>query len=385
MLVKRVYLDWNATAPLLEVARKAFIKALDLCGNPSSVHQEGRKARFYIEDARGIIADFCGAQSDHVVFTSGATESANWVLTPHFYRGGQKIEIGSLYVSAIEHPAVYAGGQFSADKTHIIPVLPQGIVDLKALSDLLKERDVSLGVPMIAVMLVNNETGVIQPIKDVVELVKQHEGILVVDAVQAAGRIPLSIEEIEADFLIISSHKLGAPMGVGALVFREDLLLPQSLLRGGDQQRGYRAGTENCAAICGFAAAAQKVGHSIQERSSRIEKIRNYLEDNLRKLIPNVIIYGQDIQRVANTCCFTIPSFKADILQIALDLEGFSVSSGSACSSGKLKKNRVLNAMGHDGDHGALRISCGDTTTQEDIDALLKALIRIIGQSSSMK
>ncbi|MEG8098876.1 cysteine desulfurase family protein [Candidatus Liberibacter brunswickensis] len=381
-MFKRVYLDWNATAPLLEVARKSFIKALDSShGNPSSIHREGQQNRFYIEESRRIISNFCGAKSDNVIFTSSATESANLVLTPNFYRGSQKLSIDSLYVSAIEHPCVYEGGRFPSNKIHKVPVLSKGIVDIQGLADCLDKRDSKCGIPMIAIMLVNNETGVIQPINKIAKIVKKHQGILVVDAVQAAGRIPISIEEIKADFLIISSHKLGAPIGVGALVFREDFLLPSPILLGGNQEKGYRAGTENYAAISGFAAAAQQMGENIQKRSSRISAIRNYLEQELKKIIPNIIIYGEEVDRVSNTCCFSIPFLKAEVLQIALDLEGIAVSAGSACSSGKIKRNYVIDAMGYDTSQGALRISSGDTTTQEDIDIFLKSLKKVIRYS----
>ncbi|XCD81341.1 cysteine desulfurase family protein [Candidatus Liberibacter asiaticus] len=381
-MFKRVYLDWNATAPLLEVVRQSFVKSLDFYGNPSSVHKEGQKTRLYIEESRRIIADFCGAKPDHVVFTSSATEAANWVLTPHFYQGSHKISIDSLYISAIEHPAVYAGGHFPSHKIHKIPVLSKGIVDIQALTDFLEQRNSTCGIPMIAVMFVNNVTGVIQPIKEIAQIVKEYQGILVVDAVQAAGRIPLSIEEIKADFLIISSHKLGAPVGAGALVFREDILLPSPLLRGGDQEKGQRAGTENYAVIGGFAVAAQQMVKDIQKRSSRVFAIRDYLEQELKKLIPNIIIYGKDAERISNTCCFSIPFLKAEVLQIALDLEGIAVSAGSACSSGKIKKNHVLAAMGFDTSQGAVRVSCGDSTTQEDIDIFLNALQKIIRTST---
>ncbi|MBY7649969.1 MAG: cysteine desulfurase [Candidatus Liberibacter europaeus] len=378
MLHKRIYLDWNATAPILEVARQSFIKTLYLCGNPSSIHREGQKVHSCIEDARHVIADFCDAKFDNVVFTSCATESANWILTPNFYKGSQEFRIGSLYVSGIEHSSVYAGGQFSADMIHKIPVLPEGIVDIKALANLLNARDDSLNIPMVAVMLVNHETGVIQPIKEVANIVKQHQGILVVDAVQAAGRIPVSINDLGADFIIISAHKLGAPMGVGALIFQNDILLPRPLLRGGSQEMGHRAGTENFAAICGFSAAVKEIGKNIQERSYHMSMIKNYLEEGLNRLIPNIIIYGKDANRVSNTCYFSIPSLKAELLQLALDIEGIAVSTGSACLSGKIKKNHVLSAMGYDISNGAIRISFGYTTTQEDIDTLLEKLHKII-------
>ncbi|MBA5723864.1 cysteine desulfurase family protein [Candidatus Liberibacter sp.] len=379
----RVYLDWNATSPLLDVARQSFVNALELIGNPSSVHREGRKVRLHIEEARCDIADFCGAKPENVIFTSGATEAANFVLTPDFYKGRQQIKIRSLFVSAIEHPSVYTGGRFFPDQIHQIPVLPEGIVDLLALSDLLSKRNPSLGIPMVAVMLVNNETGVVQPIREISKIIKKHEGILVVDAVQAAGRMSIAIETIGADFLILSSHKIGAPVGAGALVFREENMLPNHLLRGGDQERGYRAGTENLAAICGFSAAVKVMGKDIQERSLAISKLRDYLEEGLRILVPDITIHGRNALRVSNTCFFTIPSIKAEVLQIALDLEGIAVSAGAACSSGKLKKNHVLTAMGCDSSQGALRVSLGFKTTQEDVDSFLKALNRTVHRNSS--
>ncbi len=233
MSTLRIYMDWNATAPLLAEARDACLSALDLVGNPSSVHGEGRTIRTLIENARRDVAALCGAKAASVIFTSGATEAANMVLTPDFRMGRTALKIGRLYASAIEHPAVREGGRFAREMVSEIPVTAAGIVDLEALRALLAAHDRESGLPMVAVMLVNNETGIVQPIAEIAEIVRSHSGILAVDAVQAAGRLPLSIEELGADFLIISSHKIGGPKGAGALVARGEIMMPAPLIRGG--------------------------------------------------------------------------------------------------------------------------------------------------------
>ncbi len=248
----RIYMDWNATAPLLPEAREALVSALDHLGNPSSVHGEGRAVRALVESARRDIAALCGAQAAAVVFTSGATEAANMVLTPEFRMGRTPLKAGKLYVSAIEHPAVREGGRFSRDNTCEIAVTSAGIIDCAALETQLQAHDRETGLPMVAVMLANNETGVVQPIADVAAIVRAHGGILVVDAVQAAGRLPLSIEALGADFLILSSHKIGGPKGAGALVARGEIMMPSSLIRGGGQEKGHRSGTENASGTGGL-------------------------------------------------------------------------------------------------------------------------------------
>ncbi|RVE90714.1 cysteine desulfurase family protein, partial [Sinorhizobium meliloti] len=245
----RIYMDWNATAPLLPEAREALLFALDQLGNPSSVHGEGRAVRALVESARRDVATLCGAQPAAVVFTSGATEAANLVLTSEFRMGRTPLKAGKLYVSAIEHPAVREGGRFAREDVCEIAVTNAGIVDCAALEDLLRAHDRETGLPMVAVMLANNETGIIQPVAEVAALVRAHGGILVVDAVQAAGRLPLSISSLGADFLILSSHKIGGPKGAGALVARGEIMMPSPLIRGGGQEKGHRSGTENAAAL----------------------------------------------------------------------------------------------------------------------------------------
>ncbi|MBD9519127.1 cysteine desulfurase [Ensifer sp. ENS02] len=368
MSSSRIYMDWNATAPLLPEAREACLSALDLLGNPSSVHGEGRALRTLIENARRDVAALCGAKPGSVIFTSGATEAANLVLTPDFRMGRTPLKIGRLYASAIEHPAVREGGRFPREALSEIPVISDGVVDLPVLRELLSAHDRQLGLPMVAVMLVNNETGIIQPIAEITEIVRAHGGILVVDAVQAAGRVPLSIEDLGADFLIVSSHKIGGPKGAGALVARGEVMMPAPLIRGGGQEKGHRSGTENPVAIAGFAAAARKVGEDVGQRMGVVSALRDMLEGEMLAAATDVVIHGRDVSRVGNTIFFTLPGLKAETGQIAFDLEGVALSAGSACSSGKVGQSHVLTAMGYDPRQGALRISIGEGTTQADID-----------------
>ncbi|QFI66408.1 Cysteine desulfurase [Sinorhizobium alkalisoli] len=361
-------MDWNATAPLLSEAREAVLSALDINGNPSSVHGEGRALRAIVESARRDVAALCGAQPAEVTFTSGATEAANMVLTPHFRMGRTPLKLGKLYVSAIEHPAVREGGRFAREMMGEIPVSSAGLVDTGALEALLGAHDRQSGLPMVAVMLANNETGIIQPIAEIAAIVRTHGGLLVVDAVQAAGRVPLSMEALGADFLIVSSHKIGGPKGAGALVARGEVMMPSPLIHGGGQEKGHRSGTENAPAIAGFAAAARMAVGNLEGRMGAIAALRDRLETEMRCQAPDVVIHGADVPRLANTTFFTLPGLKAETGQIAFDLEGVALSAGSACSSGKVGQSHVLTAMGYDPRQGALRISIGESTTQAEIE-----------------
>lgn len=373
-------MDWNATAPLLDAARAAFMSALDLSGNPSSVHHEGRAARTLVESARRDVAAFVRAAPAHVIFTSGATEAANLVLTPCFRMGRTPLRVSRLYVSAIEHPAVRDGGRFARDAVTEIPVTANGVVDLGQLETLLSAHDRAEGLPMVALMAANNETGILQPVRAASEIVRRHGGILVADAVQAAGRVPLSIEEIGADFLILSSHKLGGPKGAGALVSRGEVMMPEPLLRGGGQEKGHRSGTENVAAIAGFAAAAREAASGMAERMERICSLRDRLEARMRQAAADLIIHGADGARIGNTCFFTLPGLKSETGQIAFDLEGVALSAGSACSSGKVGQSHVLTAMGFSADQGGLRISIGVSTSDADIDRCAEVFAKVAGR-----
>lgn len=258
-----------------------------------------------------------------------------------------------------------------------------GIIDCAALETQLQAHDRETGLPMVAVMLANNETGVVQPIADVAAIVRAHGGILVVDAVQAAGRLPLSIEALGADFLILSSHKIGGPKGAGALVARGEIMMPSSLIRGGGQEKGHRSGTENAAALAGFAAAARAAARDIDGRMAAVAAMRDSLEMKMRSSAPDVIIHGQSVSRLANTCFFTLPGLKAETGQIAFDLEGVALSAGSACSSGKVGQSHVLTAMGYDPRQGALRISIGEATTQVEIERCAAIFAKVAARRPS--
>jgi cysteine desulfurase len=380
MAPSRLYLDWNATAPLHPAARDAVVRAFDLFGNPNSVHGEGRAVRAAIEAARRQVARLTAADPAHVIFTSGATEAANMVLTPDFRMGRTPLAIGHLYVSSIEHPAIREGGRFPKDRMTEIDVTSAGVVDLDALERLLMAHDKAEGLPMVAIMLVNNETGIIQPVREAAKIVQAHGGLLVVDAVQAAGRLKLDINDIGADFMIVSSHKIGGPKGAGALVTRGEALMPRPLIHGGGQEKGHRSGTENSLAVIGFGAAAEAALADFDQRNATIEKLRDRFEDGMRRTAPDVIIYGADGSRVSNTSFFTLLGMKAETGQIAFDLEGVALSSGSACSSGKVGESHVLVAMGRDPKLGALRISLGFATTEEEIESAIVAFARIAGR-----
>ncbi|MGV4795685.1 aminotransferase class V-fold PLP-dependent enzyme [Rhizobium sp. F40D2] len=377
MAPPRLYLDWNATAPLHPAAREAIMRAIDIFGNPNSVHGEGRAARAAIEGARRKVAALVGTDAGNVVFTSGATEAANLVLTPDFRMGRTPLQLGRLYVSAIEHPAVREGGRFAREKMTEISVTSAGIVDLDALGTLLDAHDKAAGLPMVAIMLVNNETGIVQPVEAAAKIVHAHGGLLVVDAVQAAGRIGLDIDRIGADFMIVSSHKLGGPKGAGALIARGEALMPRPLIQGGGQERGHRSGTQNSLALIGFGAAAEAAADELEARNAAIGALRERLEAGMRQAASDVVIHGEAGERVANTIFFTLPGLKAETGQIAFDLEGVALSAGSACSSGRLGESHVLTAMGRDAKLGGLRISLGFSTTEEDIDRAIAAFAKI--------
>ena len=366
---ERVYLDWNATTPLRPEAKAAMVAAWDISGNPSSVHTEGRKARRLVEDARAAIAAAVSARPADVVFCSGGTEANMLALAPGLRRGSS-LPAQRLLVSAIEHASVIAGGRFPAEAIGIIRVSRSGLVDLDHLRDLLGSGPPAL----VSVMLANNETGAIQPVAEVVDIVHAARGLLHVDAIQALGKIPVDLRAIRADLLTLSAHKIGGPKGVGAVVLAEDLQGLEPLLRGGGQELGRRAGTENVAGIAAFGAAANAAMAGLEGDARRIQGLRDRLEDGLGQT-PEMIVFSQDVQRLPNTVLFTVPGLKAETAVIGFDLDGIAVSSGSACSSGKVQPSHVLAAMGYGRElaQGAVRLSLGWSTSEADVDLALKA------------
>lgn len=370
---ERVYLDWNATTPLRPEARSAMAAAFDVAGNPSSVHSEGRAARRLIEDARSAVATALGADQRNVVFTSGGTEANALALTPGLRRGRAE-PVQRLIVSAIEHPSVLAGGRFATDAIKVAPVLPSGVIDLNALAALLADQPPAL----VSVMLANNETGAIQPVPEVAELVHAAGGVLHVDAVQAFSRIPINIKTLGADILSVSAHKIGGPKGVGAVVFADGIESLHALIRGGGQEQSRRAGTENVPGIAGFGAAVRAAMASMDADVTRMKALQARLEKGLGSH-PGTVIFADSVSRLPNTTLMSAPGLKAETAVIGFDLEGIAVSSGSACSSGKVQPSHVLQAMNADPAllQGAIRLSLGWDTTEAGIDRCLEAWIKL--------
>jgi cysteine desulfurase len=364
---RRTYFDWNASAPLREEARMAMVNALELTGNASSVHAEGRAVRRLVEGARTRVANLVGTDAKNVTFTSGATEANMMALTPALDDKGRRSLRDRLFVSAVEHPSVRSGGRFPVEDVEQLPVNNHGVVDLTAIAASLSRAER----PLVSIMLANNETGVVQPIAQVAEIVHAASGVLHVDAVQGPGRIACDIAALGADLMSISSHKLGGPQGVGALVSRGDIHIAEPLVRGGGQERGQRAGTENVAAIAGFGAAA---GVTSLAEIERVALLRTQLEEGITAITPEAVIFGVGAPRLPNTILFAVPGLKAETTIIACDLNGIAVSSGAACSSGKVQASSVLTAMGVDSEltRGAVRISLGWSTSENEVNRFLK-------------
>jgi cysteine desulfurase len=369
LMPDRVYLDWNATAPLRPEAREAMAAAWDHSGNPSSVHAEGRQARGLVEQARATIAGAVGALPRNIVFTSGGTEANALALTPGLRRGSA-FPVKRLLVSAIEHASVLAGGRFQLETIGTVGVTSAGLLDLDRLRAMLEGASPAL----VSVMLANNETGAVQPVVEVGEIVHSAGGLLHVDAIQAFGKIPFDINAMNADLVTLSAHKIGGPKGVGALVLAEGLPGPEALLRGGGQELGRRAGTENVAGIAGFGAAAKAAMAVLEKDAIRLRNLQNRLENGLRQT-PGVMVFAEAVTRLPNTTLFTLPGLKAETAVIGFDLSGIAVSSGSACSSGKVQPSHVLEAMGFGPDlaQGAVRLSLGWSTSDADVDRCLEA------------
>ena len=365
----RVYLDWNATTPLRAEARAAMLAAYELIGNPSSVHAEGREARRLVEEARAALAAAVGALPRNVVFTSAGTEANALALSPGL-RGASGLPVGRLLVSAIEHASVLAGGRFPTAAVGQIRVTRSGVVDLDHLKALLSEGPSAL----VSIMAANNETGAIQPVAEAASIVHGAGGLLHVDAIQALGKIAFNINAVGADLATFSAHKIGGPKGVGALVVAEGLAGLEPVLRGGGQELGRRAGTENVAGIAGFGAAVKAALQALPEDAERVATLRDHLEKGLRATAGTTTFSGE-VERLPNTVLFTAPGLKAETAVIGFDLEGVAVSSGSACSSGKVQPSHVLSAMGLDPAvaQGAVRLSLGWSSQPGDINRCLEA------------
>jgi cysteine desulfurase len=369
---QRSYLDYNATAPLRDEVRGAVIAALSLYGNPSSVHAEGRAARAAIEAARVKVARLVGATPEDVIFTSGGTEANVLALA------AQAGEAWHCYLSAAEHPSVRSSGRFYRETTTTIPVTSGGVVDLDALACELEKHRPGGWRPIVSLMTANNETGAIQPVTKASKIVHKAGGLLHTDAVQAAGRVPLDIGAIGADMLSLSAHKIGGPKGVGALVLGEGVSV-EPLLKGGGQERRRRAGTENVAGIVGFGVAAELAAADLA-KAPEVARLRDELETGALSVAPEAVVISARVPRLPNTTCLAVRGAKAETLVIGLDLAGVAVSSGSACSSGKVEASHVLSAMGIAPElaQGAIRVSLGFATSNTDIQSFLRAFGELI-------
>jgi cysteine desulfurase len=375
---KRTYLDYNATSPLRPQARDAMLGALEAPGNAASVHAEGRRARGMIEAARAAVAALVGGDSRFVTFTSGATEANQTVLTPdwHVASTGQRFDV--LLASAIEHPAVLSGGRFGTEALRKIPVHESGVVDTAALEAMLLQVRRENRRALVSVMLANNETGVVQPVAEVARLAHAHGAIVHTDAVQAAGRIPIDVAALGVDVLTLSSHKIGGPQGAGAIVRAGDMLGFAPLMLGGGQENRLRGGTENVAAIAGFGTAARAAVADLEKAGAwRIWR------DELAAIVSEgrkAVIFGAGEDRLPQTLCFAVEGIAAETLLIALDLNGVAVSSGAACSSGKVSQSHVLAAMNVPAPLAkcALRLSFGWATEHSDLDSFASGWKRVL-------
>ncbi|WP_448205787.1 cysteine desulfurase family protein [Azospirillum sp. sgz302134] len=360
--MSRVYLDHNASAPMKPAVKAAMVQALDLVGNPSSVHGFGRAVRRAVEDARAQVAALAGVRPAQVFFTAGGTEANNLALRG--FPGRRTV------VSAIEHDSVLA----TVPGAPRFPVDRNGVADLAALERLLAAGEgPATGPAIISLMLANNETGVIQPVAEAAAIAHAHGALLHVDAVQAAGKLPLSLAALGADLLTLSAHKIGGPSGAGALVLAE-ALEPEALIRGGGQEKRRRAGTENVVGLVGFGAAARLALDDLPN-AERLTALRDDLEARALAAVPQARVMGAGAARVGNTTSLALPGVPGETQVMALDLAGVAVSAGSACSSGKVKPSHVLAAMGEDAETAAsaIRVSLGWDSDAGAVDRFVAA------------
>ena len=353
--INRSYLDFNASAPLRSGVKEAVFTALASQGNPSSVHQDGRKARKIIEDTRDSISHIVGMHSNSIIFTSCGTE-ANVTIIADFLANSDYKEV---FCSAIEHPSILEYVRPSRQ----IRVDKNGVIDLDYLETVLKKVSSPF---LFCLMLANNETGVIQPVSAASEIVHMNGGVVLCDCVQALGKLELDLNQLKADFFSFSGHKIGAPKGVGCLVAKSDANY-SPLMRGGGQERSLRSGTENVSGIAGFGAAVQTMKSS--DEINYLKTLRDDFEQSLLRARDDAYIIGDKVSRIPNTTSVAIRGVSSESQLMKLDLAGFSVSSGSACSSGKITESHVLKAMGISPDllGSSIRVSSGFTTTEKEL------------------
>jgi cysteine desulfurase len=373
MDMTRVYLDHNASAPLLPEARAALLAALDLVGNPSSVHGHGRSLRELIEAARDRVAKLAGADRQQVVFTGSATEA----ITQAVVGSVRPLGIDTIVISAGEHAAVGKAAEMAGVPVEAVGLDGNGVIRVEALATRLQRAEAAGARLLVAVHLVNNETGVVQPLQQIERLVGTSPHYLFVDAVQALGKLPLDFAARATDMMAVSGHKIGAPAGIGALLVK-GLADGVRLIPGGGQELGRRGGTEAAALIAAFGAAAE--AFPARYRAAGVAELVRQADAGISQLAPDAVVFGANAERLGNVVDFAVPGIKASVAMMGLDLSGISVSSGSACSSGKVGPSHVLAAMGVDPGlaEGALRVSFGWSSTREDVAAFVSGLAGVL-------
>ena len=373
-----IYLDHNASAPLLPEARAAIVAALELTGNPSSIHSHGRALRNLIEAARGQVAKATGAERSQVVFTGSATEA----ITQAIVAGAKAFNVDGIVVSAGEHMAVLKAAEATGLPVTRAGLDEDGLIRVDAIAAAVAEADAQGKRLLVCVHLVSNETGVIQPVDRIEVLVGPTAHHLFVDAVQGLGKLGLEFSSRAPDMMAISAHKIGGPAGAGALLMKGHADKVR-LIPGGGQEQGRRGGTEPAAAIAGFGAAAEAFPGRFYE--ANVSELVRIAEEGMRSVAPDLVVFGARADRIGNVSNFAVPGLRNSVAMMGLDLLGLSVSSGSACSSGKVGPSHVLAAMGVPAELGecALRLSLGWSSTTGDVEAFLKGFGEVVGRHRS--
>ena len=364
--MRRAYLDHNATSPARPEVIEAVAAAMAITGNPSAQHKDGRAVNALISEAREAVALAMGVCTQDLLFNGGGTEGDNTAI-----HSAVKAGCKHLLISSMDHPAtIIAAQSYDGITSEFIPVNAKGQSDMGWLEDKLQNWDIAQGRPFISMVAANSETGVIQDCEAAADIVHDAGGLLLIDAVQALGKLPM---RYQADYIAVSAHKMGGPQGIGALYVAPDAPFTP-LLQGGGQERRRRAGTMNVAGIAGFGAACKAIGGIDHTR-----EIRDYIEARLKAVEPELTIFGQDAERLPNTSFFAIPNVNSMTTMMALDLEGLSVSTGTACSSGKVGESRAVVAMGlaSKAPKGAIRLSLGYNSTMNDAKDFLSAWSKI--------
>jgi len=378
MTNKVTYLDHHASSPLLPAAREAVLEMLEIVGNPSSVHTNGRKLRAAIETARDQVALLAGTARGRVIFTGSATEA----LTQAIVGGARSNNVDRILFGSGEHMAIIRAVELCDCETRSIPMLANGLYDLDVLVALIEAATNAEEKLMLVVQQVNNETGVVQPIANIEEMFRGTEHVLVLDAAQGFGKVQFFFDPSRVDMMAVSGHKIGGPVGVGALICKPSMDSAK-LIPGGGQEQGRRGGTESAALIAGFGAAAD--GATDRFNAVREANLVGFAQNELLKLVPGATIFGADVERTGTALCFAVPELKNNISMINYDLENVALSAGSACSSGKVSRSHVLSAMGVDGELAdcALRLSVGWNSTRDDIERFLTVTKKIVDRHQS--